>query len=148
MLYILGGKVSPRKVSSRRRALHGIFTSPQKTQIELPNLYNWFPTFARRSELSHTGPAVSHAPKKKNDFSFFCNFSNTRRRVEEKRARSREAADICWDNDGTIPSATSFEWPPIRCSGFGMELLISRPSSKIFVQELCETFKNPLTQPM
>ncbi len=39
ILYILGGIVSPRKVSSRRRAPHGIFTSPQKTQIEFPNLY-------------------------------------------------------------------------------------------------------------
>jgi hypothetical protein len=48
-------------VISRRRALHGIFTSPQKTQIEFPNLYNWFPTFALRSESSHNHPKVSQA---------------------------------------------------------------------------------------
>ena len=36
----------------------------QKTQIEFPNLYNWFPTFARRSESSHNDPKVSHAQEK------------------------------------------------------------------------------------
>ncbi len=46
--------VSTCWVSSWRRALHGIFTSQQKTQIEFPNIYNYFPTFARRSVSSHT----------------------------------------------------------------------------------------------
>jgi hypothetical protein len=40
----------------------------QKTQIEFPNLYNWFPTFARRSESSHNDPGpnlkVAHAQEK------------------------------------------------------------------------------------
>jgi hypothetical protein len=36
----------------------------QKTQIEFPNLYNWFSTFARRSESSHNDPKVSHAQEK------------------------------------------------------------------------------------
>ncbi len=35
----------PRKVSSRRRALHGIFTSPQRTQIEFPAIHWQFRIF-------------------------------------------------------------------------------------------------------
>ena len=35
---------------ARRRALHGIFTSPQKTRIEFPNLYNrWILIFEIRA---------------------------------------------------------------------------------------------------
>jgi hypothetical protein len=40
--------VRPRLVSSWRCALHGSSTALQKTQIEFPNLCNWFPTFALR----------------------------------------------------------------------------------------------------
>ncbi len=51
--YSLGGAVSPRKVSSRRRALHGgMFTSPQTTQIELPNVFPLLPVAP-----SHASPA-------------------------------------------------------------------------------------------
>jgi hypothetical protein len=66
--------------------LHGIFASQQKTQIQFPNLYNWFPTFARRSESSHTDPKVSHAQESfgRDDFSFFSVFLNEQAALLEK----------------------------------------------------------------
>ncbi len=58
--------VSPRQVSSPRRALtalHGIFTSPQKTRIEFPNLYNWFPTTEPDPRIETHSPERDTSPQ-------------------------------------------------------------------------------------
>jgi hypothetical protein len=61
---------------------HGIFTSQQKTQIEFPNFYNYFPTFARRSVSSHIHPKMSQAG------AFETKLDENKNKIKEKEIES------------------------------------------------------------